>query len=186
VVVVAAAHVFVCGAGARRLVGRGQRLLIEVVLKNRQHVSIAASAGKESAPAGGFDARIAVLLRESEQSQARAIAPLRVSAVAQNRFAECACAWAERLGPTQDAGRSPFCVSTVRARHVLGLGGAPAADEAAHVAGGTSAEVKNLDRACGRADPQLLAQQRMRRRVEVVIELDVVVDVEPDFFQIEA
>src|SRR5258706_13115231 len=69
---------------------------------------------------------------------------------------------------------------TMRARHVLGLSGAADADVAAHMAGHTTYEVKYFQRACGGAHPQLFAEQRVRHRVEMTLELDVIVDIERD------
>ena len=71
-------------------------------------------------------------------------------------------------------------MSAVRARHVLRRRAAPAADVAAYVGSDAGAAVQDLHGARRRAHPQLLVDQRVRRRVQVVIELDVVVDVEPD------
>src|SRR5512146_2033606 len=108
VVVVATAHVFVRLAGRRGQLGRWQRLLVQVVLQDREHVPIAARASEECTCASGFEARVAIFLCESEQPEARAVAPLRVPALAQNHIAECACASADGRCPAENARRSPF------------------------------------------------------------------------------
>src|SRR5450755_966595 len=175
VVVVAAAHILVRRARSRRLLGCWQRLLVEVVLKDGQHVAIAARASEERACTGSFDARVAVLFREPEQAEARAVSPLRMSPLVQDCFAECAGVGSQSFGPAKDARRRPFCVSAMRTRHVLGLGRAPIANIAAHVTRDAGTEVEDLDRSRRCSNPKIFAEQRVRRRVEVVLELDMIV-----------
>jgi len=66
----------------------------------------------------------------------------------------------------------------MRARHVLGHGRAPPADVAADVARHALATVQHLDRRRGCSDPDSLADELLRCRVQVMIQLEVVVDVE--------
>ena len=67
----------------------------------------------------------------------------------------------------------------MRARHVLGHGGVPAAGAAQQMAGDALSPVEQLDGALGDARLELLAQHAMRHRVVMAIDVDVVVEADP-------
>ncbi len=104
-VVVATADIFVRRSGCRRLLGRWQRLLVEIVLEDREHVSVAPCASEEGTRARCVDARIAVLLGETEQTETRTVAPLRVPALAQDHLTQRARIETHSLCPLEDARR---------------------------------------------------------------------------------
>lgn len=68
-----------------------------------EHMPIAARASEKRACTGGFDACVAVLLREPEESEARAVAPLRVSALAKDHITERTGAFAHGRCPGENA-----------------------------------------------------------------------------------
>ncbi len=89
---------------------------------------------------------------------------------------------ANLLGPPEDARGCPLGVRAVAARHVLRHRRVAAVHEAARVRGDALAAVQDLDRRRCRAYPEVhvVVPQRVRRRVEVAVVRDVVVDVERD------
>src|SRR5690606_18717101 len=159
-----------------------ERLAVEVVLEDRQHRSIAASAGVERAPTRGVEAGVAVLLCEAEEAQTRSVAPLGVPSLAQDHLAESARVWTDLLGPAEDARGRPLRVRAMAARHVVGNRREPATHEAANVNSDALADVKYLHhgRRCAEPELDVVGAKRVRRRVEVILERNVVVDIEAD------
>ena len=89
----------------------------------------------------------------------------------------------QRLGGDADAARvtlqalrRPLGIAPMRARHVLCLGAVTRAAMAPGVRRDALAAVEHLDRALRRPGVDLLADQRMRHRVEKALHLNVVVD----------
>ena len=72
--------------------------------------------------------------------------------------------------------RRPLGIAPVRARHVLGLSAVSRPAIAPSMGCDTAAVVEHLDRALCRPGVDLLADQRVRHRVEEALHLDVVVD----------
>ena len=92
----------------------------------------------------------------------------------------------ERLGVRPDLGGPaaeplgrPFGVTAMRARHVLRVRPAPGAPVAALMDGDALAAMEDLDRAGGGAHVDLGADQRMRNRIEEVVDLDMIVEAQP-------
>ena len=89
----------------------------------------------------------------------------------------------QRLGVRPDVAclavqalRRPFGIAPVRARHVLRQGAVPRSAVAPRMGGDAFAAVEHLDRARRGAGVHLLADQRVRHRVEEALDLDVIVD----------
>ena len=80
--------------------------------------------------------------------------------------------------PAQEPRGTPLQVRAVRLRHVLGDRGVPARHEAARMQPDARAALKDLDRGRREADVEQRVNQRMRHRVVMAIDLDVVVDVD--------
>ena len=72
--------------------------------------------------------------------------------------------------------RRPRLMRAVRGRHVLGHGGVAAAHGAAGVTGDAPMVVEHLHRDAGHAQLDLLADELVRHRVVVALELDVVIE----------
>ena len=78
-------------------------------------------------------------------------------------------------GLAQHASRRPLGITTMARRHVLRRCRVLVLEARAHVAGNALALVEQLDRGCGEAHVDGLAQQSIRRRVVVIVDLDVIV-----------
>ncbi len=182
-VVFGAADVLVRRRRRRGPLGLGERGAVEVVLEDRLHVAVAARTCEERAQARLLDPFVPVLLREPQQAEARAEAPLGMSPVSQNHVAKCAGVRSDFLfGPAQNPRWGPLRVRAMRARHVLGHRRATAADVAADVARDALASMQDLDRRRGRPDPDALPDELLRSRVQVVVQLEVVIDIERHLF----
>ena len=96
---------------------------------------------------------------------------------AHDNFNEGFGAWTNLGSLTHDTLRRPVGVAAMGARHVVGQRRVPAIAGPAHVTRNTLALlVEGLHRAGRKSHPQLLTHQRVRHRVVVLVNLDVIVD----------
>ena len=72
--------------------------------------------------------------------------------------------------------RRPFAIPPVCARHVLGLGAVSWSAVTPGMGGDAFTAVEHLDRASRGTGVHLLADQRVRHRVEKALDLDVVIN----------
>jgi hypothetical protein len=86
---------------------------------------------------------------------------------------------ADRGGLSEDPLVRPVAVASVRARHVIGERGRPIRAQAAQMGCDQLAAVEDLHCLCRDASFDLFAEQPERYRVEVLVDLDVVVEVHP-------
>ena len=86
---------------------------------------------------------------------------------------------ADRCGLAQDPLVRPVAVAPVRTRHVVGERGRPIRAQAAQMGRHQLAAVEDLHRLGRDARFDLFAEQPERHRVEVLVDLDVVVEVHP-------
>jgi hypothetical protein len=176
-VVVAPTHILVDDAWTSRS-DVERRCAIEVVLQYRAHMPVRTSAGDEHLRARGVGTLVAVALGEPIDPEAGAVALLGMTALFEDRFCEHFSARADAFGPAQDAIWRPFRLFLVRDGHVLVDGRVLAACVASRVATLAPPGVKHLQRRGRRAQPELLAMERVRGGVVVPVELGVIVDVE--------
>ncbi len=88
-------------------------------------------------------------------------------------------AGADRRGLAQQPGRRPLGVAAMRAWHVLGDRRVPVRPRVAQMAGNPVFRVEQLDGLVGDARLDYLAHQPIGHRVEVAVDLDVVVEPRP-------
>ena len=131
-------------------------------------------AGRDGLGPGGIEA-----LKQPEHAETGAEALLWVGPIGQHGDDQPFGARPDRARPAPEPLRRPFGVAPMRTRHVIGIGAVPAAAIAALMRGDASAAVEHLDRAGRDADVDLLADQRMRHRVEEALDLDVIVEPDP-------
>src|SRR6185437_541893 len=87
--------------------------------------------------------------------------------------------WPDLAGPTAEPIRRPLGVASVGAGHVVGVRAVLAAHVPALMGADALAAMEDLDRA--RRDPHvdLGADERVRDRIEEVMDLDVIVEIDP-------
>jgi len=159
-----------CLAGAR------QRLAIEAVGKDGVDRAVGPGADLEAAPAGRLEALDAVVAGEPQDAEAGAEALLGMGPAAQDHVDQGGGVGSDRARLALDALVCPAGVAAMGTRHVLGHGGVAAAGAAQQMAGDTLALVKQLDGALGDARLDLLAQQAVRHRVVMAVDVDVIVE----------
>ena len=161
--------------------GRCGPLAIEVVLQDRVDGGVGARADLQRPAAGGLEPLGPVALGQPQDADAGAEALLGVRPLAQDDLDECRGVAPDLAGPPLEALRRPVGVAPVARRHVLAHRRVLAVRGRAHVRGDALAAMEHLDRARRDARPHLLAQQRVRHRVVVLLDLDVIVEPEPAF-----
>src|SRR5271170_6101181 len=82
-------------------------------------------------------------------------------------------------GPTAEPIRRPLGVAPMRARHVVGVRAVLAAHVAALVDRDALAAMEHLDDLRGDANLDLGANQRMRNRIQEVVDLVVIIEIDP-------
>ena len=85
-------------------------------------------------------------------------------------------------GPAAEPIRRPVGVTPVRTRHVIGIRAVPAADVATLVDADALTAMEDLDHARGDAHIDLGADQRVRNRIEKVVDLDVIIEIDARAF----
>src|SRR5262249_29999215 len=145
---------------------------------NRCDVSIGARTASKRSSACRFDSSVPISLCESTESETGAISPLRVTPLLEDLLSELRGGWADGRRPRDDPRGRPSGVLLVRRLHVRRVRRVPAFHVAARVQEAPPVRVAQLDRGRRRAYPELLVRERELCRVEVVVELRVVVDVQ--------
>src|SRR5215471_5442319 len=153
---------------------------IEVVQQDGFDGLQRARAYLERAAAGCFYALATVSLGQTGDADAGSEALLGVGLLAHDDVDQRRCAGTDRAGLALDALERPICKAPMARGHVLGKRTVLAAVWGnARVRRYTSFAVEHLDDRFRVAHPQFLAHQRIRHRVEVGLDLDVVVDAGP-------
>nr|POE54667.1 hypothetical protein CFP56_78537 [Quercus suber] len=116
---------------------------------------------------------------QAHDAQAGAEALLGMGAPVQDGDDEALGCGADLPAPALEAGRRPFGITAVGARHVLGIGAVPGAAVAPIMGGDALAAVEHLDGAGREAHVDLLADQGVGHRVQEARGLDVIVEVDP-------
>src|SRR5476649_1450990 len=178
-IVAATADVLVQGQGA--LSRFGIALLIEAVLQDGDDAPIGESAILRGAGAGALDALVGVRLAQPHHAEAGAKALLGMRPPLHDLLDEQRGLRADALGPGDDALGGPLGVLAMRPRHVRDLRSVLVLVVAAGMAGHAQVAVEHLHRRLGGAEFELLVGERVRDRVIMVVEFDVIVDVRPDY-----
>ena len=165
-----------CGVVGGGLVLEGQAVLGrgEDVLDG----AVAVGAQALGARAGGLEPLVAVAPAEAHEPQAGAVALLGVRAALEDLGHHAPRGRSGLLGPADEARGRPLRVRPVRAGHVLGQGRGLAV-VASTVRRHPPAFVEDLDDRGGVARLDLLVDELVRDAVEMPLDLDVVVDVDP-------
>ncbi len=119
---------------------------------------------------------VAVLSRQGEHSEAGAIALLRMRFGLHDVGDDALGSRANGARPADEALWGPRLMRAVGRRHVLGHGGVTAAHRTAGVTGHAAMMVEHLQRGARDAQLDLLADERVRDRVVMPVELDVVIE----------
>ena len=82
-------------------------------------------------------------------------------------------------GPAAEPIRRPLGVAPVGTGHMVGVRAVLAAHGAALIGADASAAMEDLNRACGDSHVDLGADQRVGDRIEKVMDLDVIVEIDP-------
>jgi len=118
VVVAAPAHVLVVERlGGGVVVGDGDA--VEPVFEDRRDVTVWARPHAQRALAGSLETRVAVALREPQDSQAGSKALLGMRTLVQDRFTQSARRAADLFGPRNVPRRRPLGVRTVLANRLM-------------------------------------------------------------------
>src|SRR5690606_23830049 len=156
--------------GCRRLgVTRRQGGAVEAVLQDRVDVAVRPTTHGECADARGLESIAAVLLLEPDDPEARSEAVLRVLALGEDLLCKQRGVLADRLRPVDDPLWCPLGMLEVSHRAVLVGSRVATTVIAAQVRANALLAVVDLDSECGRADPDLVPLELVRRRVEVVV-----------------
>ncbi len=123
VVVLGPSHVLVQGRLPFDGPALWQRLLVGPGLQDGAHGPLGRRANHECALACPFQSLLAVLARQRQQTQTRAVSHFRVRTVRQQMPDDRLGADADRCAPVQQPARCPFHVGAVSRRHMLGQGG---------------------------------------------------------------
>src|SRR5438093_5363129 len=178
VVVGRPADVLVDERGAGRW--RGQGLAVEAVREDRLHAPIARGAHGPRALTRLLDPRGVVAAGEAQEAEAGAEALLGMRAEREDLAHDGGRRWPDRLGPADEARRSPLRVAPMGVGPMRRLRREAVADVAAAMGGDAAAVAEDLDHRRGGADVDALADERVGDAVVVLVELEVIVDVDAD------
>jgi len=137
------------------------------------------NASGQGTAAGSFEPVRAVALTKTEDAQTGTKSLLGVLARGKEGIDELGGMGTHGLSPTQDAFRSPVCIFLVSRRHMVRNGRVTAAGMGTQMGGHTAVLERNLDGMLGGPDIDLLANERVRDTVVMLVELDMVVNVDP-------
>src|SRR5665213_1717356 len=153
----------------RRAVRGGERwLTIEVVGEDRGDALVGERAdleraGRDRLGPGGIEAA-----EQTQHAQAGPEALLGVWPIGEHGDDQRLCVRADAAGLTVEPLGVPFGIAPMGARHVVRIGAVTRPAMAPCMGGDPFAAVEYLDRARRQAGVDLLAEQRMRHRVEAV------------------
>ena len=155
-------------------------VLVEAVGEDRCDAAVGVGADGHRPCGSGLKARLAVGVGQAQQPQAGAIRLLGVTPGAEHGGDECGGVRTDVVGPSDEALWGPLAHLAVLLGHVLVGGGMTAFELRARVARDALAAVQELHGGGGEAHVELAPHQGVRDRVVVPVDLDVVVDVDPD------
>src|SRR5437879_846561 len=163
------------GMNYRRPVRGGVRpSAIEVGLQDRGDRSVRAGADLEGAGAGRLQPLMSEAGRVPEDTDRGAKALLGVRTLAPADLEECRRLWPDLVRSPLDTFRCPVSIASMARWHMLAHGRVFAAGRRTHVDRDAIAAMEQLDGTRGDPRPQRLAQQPMRHRVVVLLDLDVI------------
>ena len=160
----------------------GQGGVVETLFENRFDAFIGTGADLESPATGGFEPLGPVTLAQAHNAQARAEALLGMGTRLQNRFDHPRGCGTARGGPLNEALRGPLGILLVRLGHVSRHRGMATFEVGASVAGHAFALEQHFHHLGGEAHIELLFDQGIGHRVVMPINLDMVIDIDPDAF----
>jgi len=177
VVVLGSTDMLVLGQRGVRLLFE-ERGLVETAFQHGPDRAIPHGAGPDldRPSTGGFEALGTVLFGEAKHPHAAAEAMFGVRPGAQDLGAYLAGRLTDGCRPAQDARWRPFPIATVAGGHMLSHRRVGVGPSAAHVTGHAVAVVEDFDRGVGVAHVQLATDELIGHRVEVLVDLHVVID----------
>src|SRR5271166_399066 len=98
---------------------------------------------------------------------------------AEDDLDRCRGVVADRCGLALDPLVGPVAVAPMRTRHVISECRRPMRAHAARMSGDQLAAMEDLHRLCGEASLHFFTEQPERHRVEMLLDLDMVVEVHP-------
>src|SRR6185312_5112322 len=161
--------------------GRCRPLAIEVVLQDRVDRAIRAGTDLERTTASGFEPFAAIAFGEPQDADAGAEALLGMRAFLQDDLDERRGVAPDLTGFPPQPLRRPVGIASMARGHVLAHRRLLAIGGRAHMGRNALAAVEDFDRARSDTRPDRLAQQLVRHRVVVLLDLDVVVEADPAF-----
>src|SRR6266851_6890157 len=151
-------------------------LPIEAVLKDGVDRAVRSGADLEAAAARRLEPLDTVLAGQPQDAETGAEALLGMRPAAQDDLDQGGGIVADGGGLALDTLVGPAGVAAMGRRHVLGHGGVAAAGTAQQVTSDALAFVEQLDGALGNARLDLLAQQAVRHRVVMAVDVDMIVE----------
>ncbi|CAI9008909.1 hypothetical protein EMIT0324P_90003 [Pseudomonas chlororaphis] len=162
----------------------GQRQPFQSLAQDRFEAFVAACAQCQRTLASGFQPLFAVLFAQAQDAQAGTEAVLRMDSAFEDVGDDAGCIRAGLFCPADQSLRRPLGMFAVALGHVLGLGGVATFVWRAQVAGHALVGVEAFDGLCGQPHFELVFHQLVRHRVEVAVDLDVVIDVDTYLFSL--
>jgi hypothetical protein len=156
-----------------------RRSPVETVFKDRLDRAVGAGADVEAAAAGRLQARGAVMVRQAQNANARPVALFGMRPALQNQRCQFGGARPDRRRVGADALDRPVGIMPVRALHMLADCRVAATAADAEVDSDAFALAEQLDRALGDARIELLADQPIRHRVVMPVDVDMVIAPDP-------
>ena len=141
------------------------------MLQDRLDRSVGTDADVETAIAGRFEPIGTVLPRQAQDAETGTVALLGVRPALQDQGGELGGARADCRRLTTDPLDRPLGIAPMGTRHVLGDGRVPPAPGAAQVNGDALAFAEQLDGVRGDARVKLLADQPVRHRVVMAVDV---------------
>src|SRR6266516_1990243 len=166
----------------RRSLGSLQRLTVQARFQNRFNAPIGTGADGQCSCAGGLHSLCWVAPGQSHQTQAGTVALFRIPPRSQDIANDTGRRRANLTSPIDKPFRCPFQISAVLRWPVLRQGRMSAHDRTAGVYCHTATVAEDLDSCSLDTRLQLLVPELEGNAVVVTFNLDMIVDVRPDFF----
>lgn len=167
--------------------GRPERFghggIFQAVLERRLDAAIREAAGAQRPLAGSLQPVRAVEFARAEDPEAGAVAPGRVRPGRTDLPEQLFGVRADAAGLLEHPLGILFRKGAVSRRHVLRQRGEPVLPPVAEMTRDALSPVEHLQQGGGEADLNLLAHQRRRDAVVVILDLDVIVEVDPGLSQ---
>src|SRR6185437_15079318 len=119
-------------------------------------------------------------LRQAQDSEAGAIAHLRMWLAGKDGADDFRCRRAHGFAPVNQARRRPLEVSLMAFWHVLSNGRVPVGCRAAGMGGNALATMEHFNAGCGVTGLELLTGELIGNAVVMPVDLDVIIDIGPD------